>query len=82
MLNVLGHWYNYEYTENELIQNSTENPLHDELQWDVHFAYNQDVLSENGTFGRISYEDILLSRYFRAALKNINLWIDGTLSTT
>ena len=66
----------HEYTENELIQNSAGNLLHDELKWDVHFAYNQEVLGENGTFGRISYEDILLSRYFRAALKNPNSWID------
>ena len=66
----------HEYTENELIQNSAGNLLHDELKWDVHFAYNQEVLGENGTFGRISYEDILLSRYFRAALKNLNSWID------
>ena len=77
MLSIRGNdFMSHEYTENELIQNSAGNLLHDELKWDVHFAYNQEVLGENGTFGRISYEDILLSRYFRAALKNLNSWID------
>ena len=63
------------YTEND-IQESAGKLLHDELGWDVYFAYNKEVLGENGTFGRKSYEEILLVRYFRQALRKLNPWID------
>lgn len=65
----------YDYSENILVQESVGNLLHDELGWDVKFAYNTEVLGENGTFGRKSYKEILLLRYFRAALKRLNPWI-------
>ena len=65
----------YEYSENILVQESAGNLLHDELYWDVKFAYNTEVLGDNGTFGRKSYKEILLVRYFRDALKKFNPWI-------
>ena len=65
----------YDYSENILVQESAGNLLRDELGWDVKFAYNTEVLGENGTFGRKSYREILLVRYFRAALKQLNPWI-------
>lgn len=68
----------YDYSENILVQESAGNLLHDELSWDVQFAYNTEVLGENGTLGRKSYKDILLVRYFRAALKRLNSWITDT----
>ena len=66
----------YDYSENILVQNSTGNLLQNELGWDVQFAYNTEVLGENGTFGRKSYKEILLVRYFKAALKRLNQWIN------
>ena len=66
----------YDYSENILVQESAGNLLHDELGWDVQFAYNTEVLGKNGTFGRESYKDILLLRYFHEALKKLNPWID------
>ena len=65
----------YEYSENILVQESAGNFLQNELGWQVEFAYNKEVLGENGTFGRKDYRDILLSRYFQAALKKLNPWI-------
>ena len=62
----------YDYSENILVQESAGNLLQNELGWDVKFAYNTEVLGKNGTFGRESYRDILLTRYFRDALKKIN----------
>ena len=50
--------------------------MRDELGWDVQFAYNTEVLGKNGTFGRESYKDILLYRYFKEALKKYNPWIN------
>ncbi len=65
----------YDYSENILVQESAGDLLRDELGWEVAFAYNTEVLGENGTFGRTSYREILLKRYFRAALKKLNPWL-------
>ncbi|MFS0576423.1 type I restriction endonuclease subunit R [Sporosarcina sp. 179-K 3D1 HS] len=65
----------WEYSENILVQNSAGNLLHDVLGWDVQFAYNKEVLGENGTLGRESYKEIVLTRYLRKALFDINDWL-------
>ena len=65
----------YEYSENVLVQDSAAALMHDELGWDVVFAYNQEVLGENGTLGRKDYHEIVLWRYFDKALKKLNPWI-------
>lgn len=65
----------YDYSENILVQESAGDLLHDELGWDVKFAYNEENLGADGTFGRLSYKEILLKRYFRDALKKLNSWI-------
>ena len=66
----------YNYSENILVQESAGNLLHDELGWEVQFAYNTEVLGQDGTFGRESYKDIILLRYFHEALKKLNPWIN------
>ncbi len=68
----------YDYSENILVQESAGNLLRDELGWDVQFAYNTEVLGKNGTFGRESYKDILLLRYFHKALKRLNPWVNDS----
>lgn len=68
----------YDYSENILVQESAGNLLRDELGWDVRFAYNTEILGKNGTFGRESYKEILLTRYFREALKKLNPWINDS----
>ena len=40
----------YDYSENILVQESAGNLLRDELGWDVKFAYNTEVLGDNGSF--------------------------------
>ena len=66
----------YDYSENILVQKNAGNLLRDELGWDVRFAYNTEVLGKNGTFGRESYKEILLLRYFHKALKTLNPWMN------
>ena len=53
----------YDYSENILVQKSAGDLLRDELGWDVQFAYNTEVLGKNGTFGRTSYHEILLTLF-------------------
>ena len=65
----------YEYSENVLVQDSAAALMKDELGWDVVYAYNKEILGENGTLGRKSYHEIVLWRFFNAALKRLNPWI-------
>ena len=71
----------HDYSENILVQESAGNLLHDELGWDVVFAYNQEVLGLNGTLGRTSYRDIILTRDFEKALRKLNPWITDSQVT-
>ena len=66
----------YDYSENILVQESSGNLLHDELGWKVIYAYNAETLGKNGTLGRESYKEILLTRSFQSALKRLNPWIN------
>lgn len=68
----------YEFSENVLIQGAAGDLLRDELGWNVAYAYNNEKLGVDGTFGRESYRDILLIRYFCAALQRLNPWITET----
>lgn len=64
-----------DYSENVLVQGAAGDLLRDELGWEVQFAYNTEVLGEQGTLGRKSYNDILLTRYLYSALKKLNPWL-------
>ena len=65
----------YDYSENILVQKSASHLLEQELGWEVALAYNTEKLGKDGTFGRTSYREILLTRYFRQALQKLNPWI-------
>ena len=65
----------YDYSENILIQESAGHLLERELGWEVSYAYNTEKLGRDGTFGRTSYKEILLTRYFRQALQRLNPWL-------
>ena len=65
----------YEYSENTLVQESAGHLLRDELGWEVYYAYNTEKLGVNGTFGRKSYREIVLWRYFKDAVFKLNPWL-------
>lgn len=65
----------YDYSENALVQESAGHLLENELGWEVVLAYDKEKLGENGTLGRTAYNEILLLRYFRNALKKLNPWM-------
>ena len=65
----------WEYSENILVQKNAGKVLSDKLGWEVVFAYNTEVLGENGTLGRKSYKEIVLTRYLRRALFDNNDWM-------
>lgn len=69
----------WEYSENILVQNSAGDLLHNDLGWDVVFAYNKEVLGDSGTLGRRTYNEVILTRYLREALFNLNDWLTDSL---
>lgn len=71
----------HDYSENILVQESAGNLLHDELGWDVVFAYNQEVLGKDGTLGRTTYRDVILTRYLEKALRRLNPWLTDSQLT-
>lgn len=67
-----------DYSENILVQESAVDLLHEELGWESVFAYNEEVLGENGTLGRSSYQEVILYRYLRNAIRDLNPWVSDT----
>ena len=50
-----------DYSEDRLIQNSAADLLENELGWTSIYAYDREVLGENGTLGRTTYHEVLLA---------------------
>lgn len=63
------------YSEDQLIQRSTAELLEKELGWKSVYAFDQETLGENGTLGRTSYHEVLLTRHLCQALKRLNPWL-------
>lgn len=59
-------------TEDRLVQQTTANYLHDELGWKSVYAYNTEILGSDGTLGRTSEKEIVLTRYLKEALEKFN----------
>ena len=64
-----------DYSEDQLIQKSTAEFLEKELGWKSVYAFDQETLGVNGTLGRSSYHDVLLTRHLGQALKRLNPWL-------
>ena len=66
----------HDYSEKKLVQDSACDVLQNKLGWKVAYAYNSEQLGVDGTFGRTSYKEVLLTRYIHEALKRLNPWIN------
>lgn len=66
----------HDYSEEKLVQDSACDVLQNKLGWTVAYAYNLEQLGVDGTFGRTSYKDVLLTREIRKVLKRLNPWIN------
>lgn len=63
------------YSEDQLIQKSAADLLEKELGWQSIYAYDEETLGTNGTLGRKSHKEVLLTRYFKKALQKLNPWM-------
>lgn len=66
----------HDYSEEKLVQDSACDVLQNKLGWKVAYAYNTEQLGVDGTFGRTSYNEVLLTREIRKVLKRLNPWIN------
>ena len=58
--------------EDNLVQTTTADYLRDQLGWESVYAYNTETFGADGTLGRLSDEEVVLTRYLRQALEKFN----------
>ena len=61
-----------EYTEDTLVQQTTAEYLEQELGWESVYAYNNETFGPDGTLGRDSDHDVVLTRILREKLVELN----------
>lgn len=61
-----------EYSEDGLVQKTTIDYFKYNLDWNTAYAYNTEKLGVNGTFGRKTEKEVVLVKYLRPALKELN----------
>lgn len=65
-----------DYSEDLLIQKSTAELLEQELGWRSVYAFDNEVLGDQGTLGRKTQHEVVLIRHLRLALKRQNPWMN------
>lgn len=60
------------YNEDTLVQQTTAEYLETQLGWDSVYAYNTETYGPDGTLGRDSDKEVVLTRYLREALEKLN----------
>ena len=58
--------------EDTLVQATTADYLEEQLGWESVFAYNNETFGKEGTLGRLSDKEIVLTRYLGEALVKFN----------
>ena len=58
--------------EDRLVQATFADHLRDSLGWDSVYAYDSETFGENGTLGRATQREIVLTRDLRSAIVNLN----------
>lgn len=66
-----------DFTEDNLAQKTLVDYLEYELGWESVFAFNTETFGEDGSLGRSSDSEVILTRYLREALVNLNQGLPG-----
>ena len=64
--------------EDTLVQQTTTDYLKSKLGWDSVYAYNQEAFGPDSLLGRNSDREVVLTRYLRQALKELNSGLPET----
>ncbi|MCX6271965.1 MAG: type I restriction endonuclease subunit R [Bacteroidetes bacterium] len=62
----------WEYSEDNLIEQTTMDLFFNQLGWDTAYAYNKETFGEGSTLGRLNKKEVLLKRIFLEKLKQFN----------
>ena len=62
----------YEYSEDNLIEQTAIDLFFHRLGWDTLLAYNKETYGESGTLGRSSRKEVVLKRNFLDTLASFN----------
>jgi type I restriction enzyme R subunit len=62
----------YEYSEDNLIEQTAMELFFTRLGWDTAIAYNKETFGEDSTLGRLSKKEVVLKRRFLEKLKEFN----------
>jgi type I restriction enzyme R subunit len=62
----------WDYTEDTLVQQTTAEYLKRQLGWESVYAYNTETFGPTGTLGRASDREVVLTRYLRKKLVQLN----------
>lgn len=60
------------YSEDNLVQQTTADYLERQLGWESVYAYNTETFGPTGTLGRASDREVVLTRYLREKLVELN----------
>jgi len=60
------------FTEDTLVQQTTAEYLEHQLGWESVYAYNNETFGPDGTLGRASDREVVLTRYLRGKLVELN----------
>lgn len=62
----------WEYSEDNLIEQTAIDLFHNHLGWDTAIAYNKETFGEGSTLGRLNKKEVILKRIFFEKLKQFN----------
>lgn len=62
----------WEYSEDNLIEQTAIDLFHNQLGWDTAIAYNKESFGEGSTLGRLNKKEVILKQIFLEKLKEFN----------
>jgi type I restriction enzyme R subunit len=62
----------WEYSEDNLIEQTAIDLFHNQLGWDTAIAYNKETFGEGSTLGRLNKKEVVLKRIFFEKIKEFN----------
>jgi type I restriction enzyme R subunit len=62
----------WEYSEDNLIEQTAMELFHEQLGWDIAIAYNKETFGEGSTLGRLNKKEVILTPLFMEHLEKFN----------
>jgi type I restriction enzyme R subunit len=62
----------WEYSEDNLIEQTAIDLFHNQLGWDTALAYNKETFGEGSTLGRLNKKEVVLKEIFLKKIKEFN----------